>query len=100
MFNIHLCELLHVGRLDVDDVEGLVGDLHVPQVDPEIVCWQISFLEEEKICIGKLFIDQFPGRKKNVLANGNFSVETNRQTDNNLKTEPTWSELTDIELMW
>jgi len=29
----NLCEFLHVGRLDVDDVEGLIGDLHVPQVD-------------------------------------------------------------------
>ena len=33
----HLCEFLHVGGLDVDDVEGLVGDLHVPQVDAEVV---------------------------------------------------------------
>ena len=35
--NDHLCELFHVGRLDVDNVEGLVGDLHVPQVDAEVV---------------------------------------------------------------
>ena len=33
----HLGELLHVGGLDVHDVEGLVCDLHVPQVDPQVV---------------------------------------------------------------
>ena len=33
----HLCEFLHVRGLDVDDVEGLVGDLHVPEVDAEVV---------------------------------------------------------------
>ena len=33
-----LGELLHVGRLDVHDVEGLVRDLHMPQVDPQVVC--------------------------------------------------------------
>ena len=32
-----LGELLHVGRLDVDDVEALVGDLDVPQVDAQVV---------------------------------------------------------------
>ena len=32
-----LRELLHVGGLDVHDVEGLVRDLHVPQVDAKIV---------------------------------------------------------------
>ena len=32
-----LRELLHVGRLDVHDVKGLVGDLHVPEVDAEII---------------------------------------------------------------
>ena len=32
-----LGELLHVGRLDVHDVEGLVCDLHVPQVDTQVV---------------------------------------------------------------
>ena len=32
-----LCELLHVGRLDVHDVKGLVGALHVPEVDAEII---------------------------------------------------------------
>ena len=35
----HLRQLLHVGRLDVHDVEGLVRDLHVPQIDPQVVCW-------------------------------------------------------------
>ena len=33
----HLGQLLHVGGLDVHDVEGLVRDLHVPQVDAKIV---------------------------------------------------------------
>ena len=42
----HLCELLHVGGLDVHDVEWLVGDLHVPQVDPQVVRRQIGLLQE------------------------------------------------------
>ena len=37
----YLGELLHVGGLDVDDVEALVGDLHVPEVDPEVVGGEI-----------------------------------------------------------
>ena len=40
----HLGQLLHVGRFDVHDVEGLVRDLHVPQVDPEIICGQVGLL--------------------------------------------------------
>ncbi len=32
-----LRQLLHVGRLDVDNVEALVGDLHVPEVDAQVV---------------------------------------------------------------
>jgi len=39
-----LSELLHVGRFDVHDVEGLVRDLHVPQVDPEVICAQVRLL--------------------------------------------------------
>jgi hypothetical protein len=34
---MYLLELFHVGRFDIDDVERLVGDLHVPQVDSENV---------------------------------------------------------------
>ena len=40
----NLGELLHVGRLDVHDVEWLVCNLHVPQVDPQIVRGEIGFL--------------------------------------------------------
>ena len=32
-----LCEFLHVGRLDVDNVEALILDVQVPQVDPQII---------------------------------------------------------------
>jgi hypothetical protein len=32
-----LCELLHVRRLDVDDVEALILDVQVPQVYPKII---------------------------------------------------------------
>lgn len=32
-----LCELLHVGGLDVDDVEALVLDVKVPKVDSQVV---------------------------------------------------------------
>ena len=31
------CQLLHVGGLDVDDVEALILDVEVPQVDSQIV---------------------------------------------------------------
>ena len=44
----HLSEFLHVGRLDVDDVEGLIGNLHVPQVDAQVIGGEISFLERIK----------------------------------------------------
>ena len=37
IFSTHFRQLLHVGGLDVDDVEGLIGALHVPQVDAEVV---------------------------------------------------------------
>ena len=40
----HLGQLLHVGGLDVHDVEGLVRDLHVPQIDPQVVRRQIRLL--------------------------------------------------------
>lgn len=33
----HLCKLLHVGGLDVDDVEALVLDVEVPEVDPQVI---------------------------------------------------------------
>ena len=32
-----LGQLLHVRRLDVDDVEALVLDVEVPEVDPKVV---------------------------------------------------------------
>ena len=41
----NLGQLLHVSRLDVHDVEGLVGDLHVPQVDAKVIRRQISLLK-------------------------------------------------------
>ena len=40
----HLVQLLHVGRLYVDDVEALLGDLEVPQVDAQVVGRHESFL--------------------------------------------------------
>ena len=30
-----LSQLLHVGRLDVNDVERLICYFHMPQIDPE-----------------------------------------------------------------
>lgn len=39
-----LRQFLHVGRLDVDDVEALVGDFQMPQVNPQIVRGQIRLL--------------------------------------------------------
>lgn len=39
-----LRQFLHVGRLDVDDVEALVGYLQVPQVEPEVVRRQVRLL--------------------------------------------------------
>ena len=33
----HLGQLLHVGGLDVDDIEALVLNLQVPEIDPQIV---------------------------------------------------------------
>lgn len=33
----HLSELLHVVRLDVDNVETLVRDVEIPQVDAQII---------------------------------------------------------------
>ena len=70
---VHLGEFLHVGRLDVDDVEGLVGDLHVPQVDAQVIGREISFLERKKM------------------------MKRERTVRRDIHT---WSELTDIELMW
>jgi len=35
-------QLLHVGRLNVHNVKGLISDLHMPEIDPKIVCRQIS----------------------------------------------------------
>lgn len=32
-----LCEFLHVGRLDIDNVKALILNVQVPQVDPQIV---------------------------------------------------------------
>ena len=43
----YLCKLLHVGRLDIHNVKGLVGDLHVPQVDPQVVRGQVGLLQQE-----------------------------------------------------
>ena len=34
---MYLSELLHVGGLDVDDVERRVTDAEIPEVDSEIV---------------------------------------------------------------
>lgn len=31
------CELFHVGRLDVDNVEALVLDVQVPEVDSQVI---------------------------------------------------------------
>lgn len=31
------CELLHVGRLDVDNVEALVLDVQVPEIDSQVI---------------------------------------------------------------
>jgi hypothetical protein len=31
------CQLFHVGRLDVDDIETLILNVEVPQIDPEII---------------------------------------------------------------
>lgn len=39
-----LRQFLHVGRLDVDDVEALVGDLQVPQIKPEVVRREVRLL--------------------------------------------------------
>lgn len=35
-------ELLHVGRFDVNNVEALIRNLHVPQVNAEIVSRDIG----------------------------------------------------------
>lgn len=32
-----LGQLLHVGRLDVDDIEALVLNVKVPQIDPQVI---------------------------------------------------------------
>jgi hypothetical protein len=32
-----LCELLHVGWLDVDNIEALVLDVEIPQIDAQII---------------------------------------------------------------
>lgn len=37
----HFGELLHVGRFDINNIEGLIGDLHMPQVDAEVVGGQV-----------------------------------------------------------
>ena len=42
-----LCEFLHVGWLDVHDVEWLVSDLHVPQVDAEVISGEVSLLQQQ-----------------------------------------------------
>ena len=36
MIAAYLLQLFHVGRFDVDNIERLIGDLHVPQVDSKI----------------------------------------------------------------
>lgn len=33
----NLCQLLHIGGLDVNDVEALVLNVEVPEVDPEVI---------------------------------------------------------------
>ena len=33
----HLGQFLHIGRLDVDDIEALVLDVEVPQIDTQII---------------------------------------------------------------
>ena len=41
----HLSQLFHVSWLDVHNVEGLVSDLHMPEIDTEVICRQVSFLK-------------------------------------------------------
>lgn len=54
----NLCELLHVGGLDVDDVKALVLDVEIPQVDPEIITADEGFAitvdrdAVDVICVG------------------------------------------------
>lgn len=33
----YFCQFLHIGRLDIDNVEALVLDVEIPQIDAEIV---------------------------------------------------------------
>lgn len=40
----HLCQVFHVGRLDVYNVEALVSDFEVPQVDAQVVGREEGFL--------------------------------------------------------
>ena len=42
-----LGELLHVSWLDVHDVEWLISDLHVPEVDAEVISGEVSLLQQQ-----------------------------------------------------
>ena len=45
----NLRQLLHVGWLDIHDIEGLVSDLHVPEVDAEVICRQVGLLNYSSV---------------------------------------------------
>lgn len=38
----NFCQLLHIDRLYVDDVEGLVLDSEVPKVDSQVICADVG----------------------------------------------------------
>jgi hypothetical protein len=55
-----LCQLLHIGWLDVDDVETLVLNIQIPQVDAQVVTADVSLtvaidgdaVDMIRVCIG------------------------------------------------
>ncbi len=41
---MYLCQILHVGRLDVHHIEALIGVIQMPQVDTQIITGDEGFL--------------------------------------------------------
>ncbi len=41
---MYLCQVLHVGRLDVHHIEALIGVIQMPQVDTQIITGDEGFL--------------------------------------------------------
>jgi hypothetical protein len=108
LFFTHLCEVLHVGGLDVHDVEALVVGAQVPQVHPQIVRADEGLLFQRETC-QQLLIGAWLQRSVGIQGSAKVSKHcrglrpswVHAGHDLNLWHAPrTWSEFMLMELMW